>query len=174
MARSPLPLPTRLPRTKGQWAMAVLAVVVALAFWWWQERGGASSQDADRPVERPSSQSTVTPSGPSGSGGQQSPGKHAVDAETGLALVQVGELPPEASETLELIDDGGPFPHDEDGTVFGNFEGILPDHERGYYHEYTVETPGLDHRGARRIVTGDDDEFFWTEDHYESFARIQR
>lgn len=169
MARSPLPLPTRLPRTKGQWGMAVLAVLVALAFWWWQENQGGSSQDADRPVERPSSHATVAPSG---SSDHQAP--DSADPETGLPVLQVEDLPPEAAETLELIDAGGPFPHDEDGTVFGNFEGILPDHERGYYHEYTVETPGLDHRGARRIVTGDEDEFFWTEDHYESFARIQR
>lgn len=168
MARSPLPLPTRLPRTKGQWAMAVLAVLVGLAFWWWQERGAAPSQDADRPVERPSSHATVTPQ----DGGAA--GNASVDPETGLPLVEVGDLPAEAEETLGLIDDGGPFPYDEDGTVFGNFEGILPDHERGYYHEYTVETPGLSHRGPLRIVTGDEDEFFWTEDHYASFARIQR
>ena len=50
----------------------------------------------------------------------------------------------------------------------------LPDRERGYYAEYTVETPGLDHRGARRIIAGDGGELYWTEDHYESFERIER
>ncbi|HSX67569.1 ribonuclease domain-containing protein [Nocardioides sp.] len=167
MARSPLPLPTRLPRTKGQWVMAVLAVLVALAFWWWQERVDAPPT-ADREPDRPAASATVAPH----DGG--TPRNASVDPETGLPLVEVEDLPDEAEETLELIDDDGPFPYDEDGTVFGNFEGILPDHVRGYYHEYTVETPGLNHRGPLRIVTGDEDEYFWTEDHYASFARIQR
>jgi ribonuclease T1 len=58
--------------------------------------------------------------------------------------------------------------------VFGNLEGLLPDHQRGYYHEYTVVTPGSKDRGARRIITGSADEFYWTEDHYSSFERISR
>lgn len=61
--------------------------------------------------------------------------------------------------------------------MFGNFEGLLPEHERGYYREYTVPTPGLKHRGARRIVTGgtpldDPPEMYYTDDHYESFCLI--
>ena len=85
----------------------------------------------------------------------------------------LGDLPPEASETYDLINEGGPFPYpDKDGTVFSNREGILPDCDEGYYHEYTVPTPGSDDRGARRIVTGDADEFFYTDDHYESFVLI--
>lgn len=168
MARSPLPLPTRLPRTKGQWAMAVLAVLVALAFWWWQERVDAPPA-ADREPDRPAASATFAPQDDATAQDQVT-----VDPESGLPLVEVEDLPDEAEETLELIDDDGPFPYDEDGTVFGNFEGILPDHVRGYYHEYTVETPGLNHRGPLRIVTGDEDEYFWTEDHYASFARIQR
>ena len=43
----------------------------------------------------------------------------------------------------------------------------------GYYREYTVPTPGVDHRGARRIVAGGD-ELYWTDDHYSSFSRIRR
>lgn len=168
MARSPLPLPTRLPRTKGQWAMAVLAVLVALAFWWWQERGGAPST-AERPAEQPSSHSTPSPWREDGV-----PSKHTVDRETGLAIVPVEQLPPEAEESLELIEDGGPFPYDRDGVTFENREGILPDRESGYYEEYTVPTPGEDDRGARRIVTGDGDEYYWTPDHYESFVVIER
>ena len=64
-------------------------------------------------------------------------------------------LPPEAADTLRLIARDGPFPHRQDGGVFGNREGRLPRKPRGWYREYTVETPGLRHRGARRIVTGD-------------------
>jgi ribonuclease T1 len=76
---------------------------------------------------------------------------------------------------VELIEAGGPFPEPEhDGGTFGNREELLPDRPMGYYREYTVPTPGLDHRGARRIVAGEDDELYWTADHYSSFARIRR
>jgi len=83
-------------------------------------------------------------------------------------------LPPEADATLALIAAGGPFPYDRDGVVFGNFEQRLPPRERGWYHEYTVPTPGVEHRGARRIVTGGTppSEYWYTDDHYGSFRRI--
>jgi ribonuclease T1 len=84
------------------------------------------------------------------------------------------ELPVEGQATLALIDQGGPFPFEQDGSTFGNFEGLLPDHPRGYYAEYTVITPGSTDRGARRIITGDGGEFYWTEDHYASFEPIAR
>lgn len=106
--------------------------------------------------------------------GEDDPGTKARDSD-GFAYVDLDRLPPEAAETVELIDDGGPYPYPgKDGSTFGNFEGVLPDRERGYYAEYTVETPGLSHRGARRIIAGDGGELYWTEDHYESFERIRR
>ena len=83
------------------------------------------------------------------------------------------QLPPEGRQTLALIKQGGPFPYAKDGTVFGNREGLLPKQSRGYYREYTVPTPGLSHRGARRIVAGDGREFWYTSDHYKSFRRIR-
>ena len=82
------------------------------------------------------------------------------------------ELPLEARQTLALIKAGGPFPYDRDGVVFGNREKHLPQHQRGHYREYTVKTPGVKHRGARRIVVGGGAEFYYTEDHYSSFRRI--
>ena len=91
-----------------------------------------------------------------------------------LPTVAVSDLPPEARHTLELIDAGGPFPYEQDGVVFHNYEGVLPPESDGYYHEYTVETPGSDDRGARRIVTGAEGEYYWTDDHYQSFDRILR
>jgi ribonuclease T1 len=97
-----------------------------------------------------------------------------VDPGSGLPIVALGDLPPEAADTVELIDSGGPFPYDQDGATFGNREGLLPDESPGYYREYTVETPGSDDRGARRIIGGDGDELYWTADHYASFARIGR
>lgn len=166
MSRSPIPLPTRLPRTKREWAIALVLVVVAAAFWWWQQR--AAEPVAAHPVDRPSASS---PTHATSSGCPRGEGR---DPESGLPIVAEAELPAEADETLDLIDDGGPYPHDRDGITFGNYEGILPAHQRGYYREYTVDTPGVEHRGARRIVTGDEDEFFLSCDHYESFARIDR
>lgn len=92
---------------------------------------------------------------------------------SGFDTTPLGELPPEATDTYDLIQSDGPYPYPEDDTVFQNREGILPDCEEGYYHEYTVETPGLDHRGARRIVAGSGGEYFYTSDHYESFTLIE-
>lgn len=82
-----------------------------------------------------------------------------------------GYLPREALTTLELIASGGPFPHAQDGGTFGNRERHLPQKPRGYYREYTVETPGLSHRGARRIITGGQPPqvYYYTDDHYDSF-----
>lgn len=80
-------------------------------------------------------------------------------------------LPAEARATIALIQRGGPFPHRQDGSVFGNRERRLPERPRGYYHEYTVETPGARDRGARRIVTGGTppDIWYYSDDHYETF-----
>lgn len=84
----------------------------------------------------------------------------------------LSELPREAQRTIALIKRGGPFPYRQDGTVFQNRERLLPIRPRGYYREYTVPTPGEDDRGARRIVAGQGGEFYYTEDHYESFVRV--
>ncbi|MET7987139.1 MULTISPECIES: ribonuclease domain-containing protein [unclassified Streptomyces] len=92
----------------------------------------------------------------------------------GLPAVPVAALPAEARATLALIDRGGPFPYAKDGSVFGNFERELPGRTRGYYHEYTVRTPGERDRGARRIVTGQGGEIFYTDDHYNSFKAVLR
>lgn len=80
-------------------------------------------------------------------------------------------LPAEARQTIALIQRGGPFPHRQDGSTFGNREQRLPPRGRGYYREYTVDTPGARNRGARRIVTGGDpaQAWYYTDDHYESF-----
>ena len=84
------------------------------------------------------------------------------------------QLPPEAQQTIRLIDQGGPFPYDRDGIVFGNRERLLPLQAEGYYHEYTVITPGSSDRGARRIIAGSRGELYYTADHYKSFRLISR
>ena len=99
-------------------------------------------------------------------------------AETASAsAISVQELPREGQKTYALIHEGGPFPYEKDGTVFGNRERLLPRMARGYYREYTVRTPGLSHRGARRIVCGGQtprqpDACYYTADHYASFRLI--
>lgn len=99
-----------------------------------------------------------------------------------IPAVALSELPPEAQRTLQLIRQGGPFPYPrKDGVTFGNFEKRLPLKRRGYYREYTVPTPGVKNRGARRLIAGagrDGDvatsgEYYYTDDHYRSFRRIR-
>jgi len=96
--------------------------------------------------------------------------------------IALGTLPREARGTYELILAGGPFPHAKDGATFGNYEGALPKKRRGYYHEYTVPTPGARNRGARRIVCGGESAdwarrrpaaCYYTDNHYASFRQIR-
>ena len=104
---------------------------------------------------------------------------HAVWAKGSppVAQVSLAELPKEAQATERAIRAGGPYPYRKDGLVFGNRERILPVQPRGYYREYTVKTPGLKNRGARRIVCDGlppdrPTDCFYTDDHYSSFRRI--
>lgn len=89
--------------------------------------------------------------------------------------ISSSDLPREAQQTLHLIKQGGPFPYERDGVVFGNFEKRLPAEHRGFYHEYTVKTPGERSRGARRLIAGGQPPhlFYYTDDHYQSFRRIR-
>ncbi|KIF00485.1 ribonuclease [Streptomyces sp. RSD-27] len=102
----------------------------------------------------------------------------AAPAPAPAAVASVGSvcysaLPDEAYDTLGLIDEGGPFPYSQDGVVFQNRERVLPAQTTGYYHEYTVITPGSPTRGTRRIVTGRQyQEDYYTGDHYATFRRI--
>lgn len=115
-----------------------------------------------------------TATGPSHPAGRPSASATAPSWAAGMTTVRASELPAEARHTLDLIDRGGPFPYARDGVVFGNVEGRLPRHPRGYYHEYTVPTPGASGRGARRIVTGQGGETYYTDDHYDSFRAVLR
>ena len=94
-----------------------------------------------------------------------------------LPEVALADLPKEARELRSLIDKGGPFHYSRDGVIFGNRERILPAKPRGYYHEYTVRTPGARDRGARRMVCGGPmtmpDVCYYSDDHYQTFRRIR-
>ena len=105
-------------------------------------------------------------------GGFSGGGRNGDADPMAVPSVAAADLPAEAQQTLALIDAGGPFPYDRDGVVFENREGLLPHESTGYYHEYTVPTPGENDRGARRIITGASGELYWTDDHYRSFERI--
>ena len=101
------------------------------------------------------------------------------DAPAGMPTIALVSLPSQAQATHQMILGGGPFPYQKDGTVFGNRERLLPPAARGHYREYTVKTPGLSHRGARRIVCGgtpptQPESCFYTDDHYASFRLIAR
>ncbi|WP_228181124.1 ribonuclease [Streptomyces anulatus] len=103
------------------------------------------------------------------------PTAHSATAFRAAAVGSIcySALPSQAHDTLDLIEQGGPFPFEQDGTVFQNREGLLPGQSTGYYHEYTVITPGSDTRGARRIVTGEQvEEDYYTADHYASFDLV--
>jgi guanyl-specific ribonuclease Sa len=132
--------------------IALLALSAALAVGYgvraWND-GGTSGD----PTVRVSTGSVVTP---------------ATSASDPLSA-----LPPDVAATVRLIQRGGPFPYpDNDGAVFHNFEHVLPTEPDGYYHEYTVPTPGSADRGERRVVTGQAGEYWYTDDHYETFERL--
>ena len=100
----------------------------------------------------------------------------ATEAATSPTML-VADLPHEGQVTYQLIRQGGPFPYEKDGVVFGNRERQLPRQDRGYYREYTVKTPGSRDRGARRIVCGGQEPrkpraCYYTQDHYASFREI--
>ncbi len=120
----------------------------------------------------------------------------ATARDAGVPAIAVAQLPPEARDVLVLVERGGPYRYDRDGVVFGNYERALPERKRGYYREYTVDTPGLRHRGPRRLVVGCDRgrraeqpaqpasafarvagcagpaDVYYTEDHYRTFRRV--
>lgn len=96
-----------------------------------------------------------------------------VSPHAGSGAVPLSSLPPQAAGTVALIEKGGPFPYPRnDGVVFHNAGSVLPKHPDGWYHEYTVPTPGSSTRGARRIITGKDGTFYYTGDHYAHFVVV--
>ena len=135
-----------------------LAVVVLVGLWAWSQQ--TDNGTLHTPVAAPAS---------TGAPATQSP--IATDA---FSRGYPSFLPPEAHPVLAAIAAGGPYDYRQDGGVFQNREGLLPRQPRGYYREFTVETPGSDDRGARRIVSGGEPpvEYFYTDDHYRSFRRF--
>ncbi|MFI5528517.1 ribonuclease domain-containing protein [Kitasatospora sp. NPDC051853] len=134
----------------------------------------ASSPSAGSPsASGPSATRTSSPAGaPSASRTPSASPAGWVPTSAAYPDVCRSALPQQARDTLGLIAKGGPYPYRSDGIVFENREGRLPREKSGYYHEYTVITPGAPTRGARRIVTGEAGQQYWTEDHYGSFSEV--
>jgi len=128
-------------------ALVALLVVVALGY------------GVQAAVDRGSGDASSNPSASSGA--------------SSLRTVDAASLPLPARQTITLISRGGPYPYSRDGIVFRDDENLLPAHESGWYHEYTVRTPGESDRGPRRIITGRDGSVYYTADHYASFVRVR-
>ena len=146
-------------RKRNPLAWLLLAIALLVAWQWWPARDvvpvpGVAAPASTSPPPRALPPLAEEPSEP--------------------ATALPGFLPAEAHRTIALIQRGGPFPYRQDGGVFGNREAHLPRQSRGWYREYTVDTPGLGHRGARRIITGGRPprEWYYTDDHYDSFRRF--
>ncbi|WP_043717915.1 ribonuclease domain-containing protein [Kutzneria sp. 744] len=118
--------------------------------------------------------STGAPSTTSSSVSKPSGSSGAVPgSSSGLPVKALSSLPKEAGDTWKLIQKGGPFPYPRnDGVVFHNNGNVLPRNKDGYYHEYTVDTPGAKNRATRRLITGSQRELYYTDDHYDSFVVV--
>ena len=139
--------------------------------------GGVADWTRDRAPERSNDRNPDRASGRGDRASDRSSDRASRQGGDGMGTVAVADLPDEARRTLALIREGGPYPYEKDGTVFGNYERKLPRQRRGYYTEYTVRTPQVRSRGARRIIAGGPDgrptEFYYTDDHYQTFRRIE-
>jgi ribonuclease T1 len=103
-----------------------------------------------------------------------SPRQSATSSVQTSTAAPLSSLPKQVTQTLALIEHDGPYPYPRnDGAVFHNSEHMLPIEPDGYYREYTVPTPGSVDRGARRIITGKNGEFYYTANHYASFVRVE-
>ncbi|HIW96328.1 MAG TPA: ribonuclease [Candidatus Corynebacterium gallistercoris] len=149
-----------------KWGAAAGAVVPVLAAVAW-----FSSQTGE---ETGAGRSSDTSTGTTSS---TSTGTSTTTSTTGDSC-SYDTLPAEAQTQIDDILTGAPADDGHhDGKHFGNYEGLLPQENSSYYREYTVKTPGLSHRGERRIVVGggteqDPDVWYYTSDHFESFCSI--
>lgn len=178
MPRFPFPFPRRpspYPRQRRRYPRRV-GLVGAIALLIAAVAGGISH--CSPPPARDAQQTTASQS-PAPSVRQQAPATAPAPAAPPARYDTLDGQPVTAQDevrgiwdTLRRIARGPPFPYKQDGASFSNREGRLPKRERGWWHEYTVETPGSPDRGARRLVVGKDGEVWYTADHYRSFVRL--
>ncbi len=149
----------------GAVAIALLWAVASLS-------GADQITDSEQPSGQIAAETDRAPVAEEGTETETAPVEATGVRYSDLTTIAPGDLPIEAIDTLDLIASGGPYPYSKDDSVFQNREGILPDHERGHYREYSVDTPGESDRGARRIVAGAEGALYYTDDHYDSFREI--
>ena len=153
---------------KRAWAFSCILALSAIL-------GGCGKDGSQNAAPQPGASASQAPVQP-GQGASATLAASGAQERGALATVTKAQLPGEATETLRLIKAGGPFPFGEDGVLFRNSAGLLPQHPRGYYHAYTVRTPGATDRGQRRIVCGgprrQTSDCYYTDDYYVSFKRI--
>jgi guanyl-specific ribonuclease Sa len=143
---------------------AALIGLLVLVLGGWLVKDVLSGGSPASPAPGTSSSSSSAPA----KGGAALPG-----TDSGLPVKALSTLPPQAADTWKLIEKGGPYPYPRnDDVVFENREKRLPGKKSGYYHEYTVKTPGSPDRGARRLITGQAHELYYTGDHYASFVVV--
>ena len=168
---------------RNRLVLGVIVALVALAIGALSNRAGTGDGDSGAvAVDSAAPRSTVSlgtapdtanTATPNGSGATATTAPSTSRGGSGLDLVGLRSLPPEATATWKLIVQGGPYPYDRDGVTFENREKLLPIAARGFYHEYTVPTPGSSDRGARRMIVGGHIEVvFYTADHYGSFVEV--
>lgn len=140
----------------------LLAAIVLLGLWFWTQRPD-NSGELRAPATVPDTGQVALPDVRTHLPAPSDPARYP------------DFLPREAHAVLDAIARGGPYAYRQDGGVFQNRERKLPTQPRGYYREYTVETPGSRDRGARRLVTGGQPpvEYFYSDDHYQSFRRFE-
>jgi ribonuclease T1 len=148
--------------TRGGLAAALIALAIYVLLGGEIDLNGSESAPTTTPTtaEAPSTETEAPPE----------------PSQTETAPGEAGDISPQEAEeigrVLALVEAGGPFPHDQDGSTFQNREGLLPQQPQGHYKEYTCETPGSEDRGARRLVIGAGGETYYTADHYRSFTQI--
>jgi len=148
--------------TPGRRLSVALVGLIALVVFGWVVKDVTSSST---PSSGPSSSSSP--------GRSTAPGGVVAGTESGLEVKPLSSLPQQAADTWKLIEKNGPFPYPRnDGVQFQNREKRLPAKAGDYYKEYTVPTPGSPDRGARRLITGDQREVYYTADHYDSFVVV--
>ena len=93
--------------------------------------------------------------------------------------VDKGEVPAKVLKVLKYIEENGEAPEGYvGGRKFKNLEQLLPkidkNNKRINYREWDVN-PKIEgkNRGKERLVTGDDESAYFTNDHYQSFKKIK-
>ena len=153
---------------KRAWAFSCVLALSAIL-------GGCGKDGSRNATQEPGASASQAP-GQLGNAANATLAASGAQERSAPATVTKSQLPGEAAETLRLIKAGGPFPFGEDGVLFRNSATLLPQHPRGYYHAYTVRTPGAADRGQRRIVCGgprrQTGDCYYTDNYYASFKRI--